>query len=218
MTNLKARQKSVALLLDFKLPIDLKRIQKSKSVVPEMVSTIAFFHFSINLKLTGVSLVPIVVKIVTKKLILSFYLCHATDKAASKRDILNKKSEDVYPHQEMDAMFSGAVQEGLFSLENFAKECANIFQRSCSCAEGLSAQLSLRHHSFHHLSNRKLSALTTVHYFFIKLPDETTAAERIFGNKPKDIFDFVLANVNMSGKPAQKRPQTAGGIPDLATT
>lgn len=196
----------------------LKRIQKAKRVVPEMVSTIAFFHFSINRKLTEVSLSPAVAKIMTEKLIPSFYLCHAADKAktASKRHRLKKKSEEIYPHREMAAMFSGAAQGGLVSLENIAKECANIFQRSSSCVEGRNGQLSLRHHSFHHLSNRKLSALTTVHNFFIKRPDGTTAAERFFDNKPKGLFEFILANVNMPGRPAKKRRRPSGSMPDSA--
>tara|TARA_B100000745_G_C20134809_1_gene388945 strand:+ start:356 stop:1789 length:1434 start_codon:yes stop_codon:yes gene_type:complete len=197
----------------------LKRIQKAKRVLPEMVSTIAFFHFSINRKLKGVSLSPAVTKIVTEKMIPSFYLSHAAEKAktASKRHKLKMKSEEIYPHHEMDAMFSGTTQEGLASLENLAKECANIFQRSSSCVEGRNGQLSLRHHSFHHLSNRKLSALTTVHNFFIKRSDGTTAAERFFGNKPRDLFEFILANVNMPGRPAKKRRQPgAGSMLDLA--
>ncbi len=53
-------------------------------------------------------------------------------------------------------------------------------------------KLSLRHHSLHRLSNRKLSALTAVHNYFIRRPDRTTAAERFFGTKPREMFDFLL--------------------------
>ncbi len=96
-------------------------------------------------------------------------------------------------------------QDELTSLENTAKECANLFQRSSSCVEGRNGQLSLRHHSFHRLSKRKLSALTAVHNFFIKRPDGTSAAERFFDSKPRKMFEFLLGKVNSPGRPAKKR-------------
>lgn len=46
--------------------------------------------------------------------------------------------------------------------------------------EGRNGQLSLHHHGKHHLSERKLSALTAMHNYFIRRPDGTTAAERFF--------------------------------------
>jgi Family of unknown function (DUF6399) len=90
-------------------------------------------------------------------------------------------------------------------IETVAEECASLFQRSSSCVEGRNGQLSLRHHSFHRLSNRKLAALTSVHNFFITRKDGTTAAERFLGSKPKAMFEFLLENNDLPRRPAQKR-------------
>ena len=105
----------------------------------------------------------------------------------------------------MQDTFSGITQEKLTVIQTVAKECASLFQRSSSCVEGRNGQLSLRHHSFHRLSDRKLSALTSVHNFFIKRKDGTTAAERFFDTKPRAMFEFLLEKIDLPGRPAQRR-------------
>jgi len=72
---------------------------------------------------------------------------------------------------------------------------------------GRNGQLSLRHHSLHRISDCKLSALTTVHNFVMKNSDRTTAAERFFGSKPGNLFEFLINKIDLSGRPAQKRFQ-----------
>ncbi|HEY85831.1 MAG TPA: hypothetical protein G4N96_12060 [Chloroflexi bacterium] len=76
----------------------------------------------------------------------------------------------------------------------------DIFQRSSSCVEGRNGLLALLHHSLHRLSNRKLSALTTVHNYFVKRRDGTTAAERFFSSPPKDLFEWLLERVDIPGR------------------
>ena len=66
--------------------------------------------------------------------------------------------------------------------------------------EGRNGQLALRHHGLHRLSDRKLSALTGVHNYFIKRQDKTTAAERLFGTKPRDMFEFLLGKIDLPGR------------------
>jgi hypothetical protein len=90
-------------------------------------------------------------------------------------------------------------------IEGVAEECAQLFQRSSSCVEGRHGQLALRHHSLHRISNRKLAALTTVHNYFVTRSDGSTAAERFFNAKPRDLFEWVLERVDLPGRPAQKR-------------
>ena len=94
-------------------------------------------------------------------------------------------------------------------VERIAIECALLFQRSSSCVEGRNGQLALRHHSWHRLSKRKLSALTTVHNYFIKRPDGTTPAERFFAHKPRELFPWLLERLTLLARPAQKRPRPA---------
>ena len=53
-------------------------------------------------------------------------------------------------------------------VEEFATECADLFQRSSSAVQGRNGQLSLHHHARHRLSGRKLNALTVIHDYLIR--------------------------------------------------
>ena len=81
---------------------------------------------------------------------------------------------------------------------------AETFQRSSSCVEGRNGVLSLNYHRFHRLNERALKALTIVHNFDTKRKDGTTAAERFFGAKHENLFESLVANVRIPGKPKQQ--------------
>jgi len=199
----------------------LKRIKKAKNVVVDMVATIAFFHLTIQRKVKALSLPPAIEMIVFEKLIPAFYLRLASNKAkaADNRHRHQKKSEEILSSLRcMQDPFLGITLEKLTVVETVAEECASLFQRSSSCVEGRNGQLSLRHHSFHCLNDRKLSALTSVHNFFIKRQDGTTAAERFFDTKPRAMFEFLLEKVDLPGRPAQKRRTSKSQKPLLAMT
>lgn len=85
------------------------------------------------------------------------------------------------------------------------KECAEGFQRSSSCVEGRNGMLSLYHHRFHRLNDRGLKALTIVHNFHKRRNQGTTAAERLFGRKHVNLFDSLVMNVRIPGRPNRKK-------------
>jgi hypothetical protein len=85
------------------------------------------------------------------------------------------------------------------------KECAEGFQRSSSCVEGRNGMLSLYHHRFHRLNTRGLKALTIVHNFHKRRNNGTTAAERLFGKKHENLFDSLVMNVRIPGRPNLKK-------------
>ena len=198
-----------------------KRIKKAKNVVVEMMATIIFFHLTIQRKIEALYVPPAIERIMFEKLIPAFYLSLASNKAktADARHRIQKKSEEIFSSLGcMQDPFSGITQEELKLIQTVAKECASLFQRSSSCVEGRNGQLSLWHHSLHRLSNRKLAALTSVHNFFIKRKDGTTAAERFFDSKPRAMFEFLLENMNLIGRPAQKRRALKQKEPHLSMT
>lgn len=186
-----------------------KRIKKAKNVMTtNMVATILFFHLTIQRKVETLSLSPAIESIMFDKLIPAFYLRNASNKAktAADRHCLQTKSKEIlFSLRGKQDSFSSINREELTMIETVAEECASLFQRSSSCVEGRNGQLSLRHHSFHRLSNRKLAALTSVHNFFITRKDGTTSAERFLGSKPKAMFEFLLENNDLPRRPAQKR-------------
>ena len=196
----------------------LKQIQKAKRLVVEMVATIAFVFLGIRARVETLSLASEVEQAVYDNLIPAIYLHLVSQKVgnAAQRHQLQGKSEALLlPLLARDGPFEGLDQEELALIEKVAIDCAQLFQRSSSCVEGRNGLLALFHHSLHRLSNRKLTALTTIHNYFVKRSDGTTAAERFFGSQPKDLFEWLLERVDMPGRPAQKRshPNRKGYLP-----
>jgi hypothetical protein len=187
-----------------------KRIKKAKKVVVDMVATIVFYLLAIRAKVEALSLVPEVEEAVFENLIPSIYLHLVSEKAKSAevREQLRRKSEELLePLRAVNGPFSGLVPHEIGLIEQVSQECACLFQRSSSCVEGRNGQLALRHHSLHRLSDRKLAALTAVHNYYVKRSDGTTAAERFFGAKPRDLFEYLLDRLDLPARPAQKRSQ-----------
>ena len=189
----------------------LKKIRKAKRVVVEMVATIAFFFLTVRAKVEALSLPPAVEQAVYDNLIPAIYLHLVSEKTqdAEQRHALQRRATELLaPLLARDGPLCGLGREEKLLIENVAQECAQLFQRSSSCVEGRNGHLALRHHSLHRISDRKLAALTTVHNYFVKRSDSTTAAERFFSAKPRDLFDWVLERVDLPGRPAQKRSQS----------
>ena len=73
---------------------------------------------------------------------------------------------------------------------------ADVFQRSSSNGEGRNGYLSLRNHQRRGLDHpRKRTGLTAGHNFCLTRHDGTTAAARLFGQKPRCMFTAILASV-----------------------
>jgi hypothetical protein len=186
----------------------LQRIAKAKRVVVKMVATIAFFWHTVKAKVEALDLAPQVERAVYDHLIPGIYLHLVSKKVedAKQRYALQNHSEKLLaPLRTKDGPLRGLAPEELILIEAVAQQCAQLFQRSSSCVEGRNGQLALHHHRLHRIGNRKLTALTTTHNYFVRRADSTTAAERFFAAKPRDLFEWVLDRVDLPGRPAQKR-------------
>ena len=86
-----------------------------------------------------------------------------------------------------------------------ARQCADLFQRSSSCVEGRNGHLSLRHHALHHLTARKLQALTVLHNYAVQREDGSTAAGRFYGTEPRDLFGWLLRRLSLPARPRAAR-------------
>jgi hypothetical protein len=94
-------------------------------------------------------------------------------------------------------------------VKRVARQCAGLFARSSSCVEGRNGRLSLHHHGQTRLSEGRLRALTVLHNYLSRRSDGTTAAERFFGQKPRDLFTWLLERLPELPRPATKRPKKA---------
>ena len=183
-------------------------LQKARRVVPQMVATIAFVHSMIRDKVEALDLTPGVEEAVLGQLIPARYL----EEVLPKTPTAEARSEIRVPlgalkaaADQPNSCLAGLSAEDRTHLDRVALECAQLFQRSSSNVEGRNGVLALRHHSAHRLNPRKLRALTVIHNFWTSRADGTTPAERFFGNKHPDLFEFLLAATPPPKRPAARR-------------
>jgi Family of unknown function (DUF6399) len=94
-------------------------------------------------------------------------------------------------------------------VRRVSHEVVGLFARSSSCVEGRNGRLSLFHHGQTRLSAGRLKALTVIHNYVSERADGTTAAERFFGKKPRDVFGWLLERLPDLPRPAARRPKPA---------
>jgi len=104
---------------------------------------------------------------------------------------------------------SALSKEEKARLQETTRQVAGLFSRSSSCVEGRNGRLSLQHHGHSRVSQRRLEALTVIHNYVAERPDGTTAAQRFFGQKPPDVFGWLLGRLPDLPRPAKKRRDTA---------
>ena len=82
------------------------------------------------------------------------------------------------------------------------------FQRSSSAIEGRNGCLSQIHHCGRGLSTRRLKTHTVIHNFDMKRADGTTPAERLFGTKFPDLFEWLLDEIGELPQPRKARQRS----------
>jgi hypothetical protein len=181
-----------------------KRVEKAHRVVKDMVASIAFFFHMIDMHMENMGISEAERQIMHLYLIPGFYLEQVARKERDpfrKEEISQKSHELLSKISDQNAHFKDYSDDQIMVLKKGAKECADIFQRSSSCVEGRNAQLSLRHHGIHRLSNLHLKSLTTVHNYHTRRRDGTTPAERFFEAKHADLFEWLLNNMSYPARP-----------------
>ena len=188
------------------------RVDKAHRVVKNMVANIAFFYHMINLYLDNYRVSEWEKLLMHEYLIPGFYLQKVAgkEKDAERKAIISRKSQELLAIlTDRDGPLASYCEDDIKRLVKAAEECAHLFQRSSSCVEGRNAQLSLRHHGIHRLSDRHLKAQTIVHNYYVKRRDGTTAAERFFDAKHKNLFEWLLENMDYPARPRKRRANAA---------
>jgi hypothetical protein len=182
-----------------------QRLAKARRVLPGLVAAVAFFW--LRVRAAAEQRYGAASWVWVERLVAGMYLRGVAGKAAKaeRRAALRAVAEQC-----LGEARSGVAEPagGWEEAERWAREWSGWFQRSSSCVEGRNGQLELRHHSLHRLSKRKLEALTALHNYWLKRAG-TTAAERFFGKKPADLFEWLLNRLPPPARPARQRLQAA---------
>ncbi len=148
--------------------------------------------------------------IVREKLLAGHYWSMAAGRArtAQERMRLQELAEKLKKEAWQEGgTLASLPQEKREEVEAVARASAGLFQRSSSCVEGRNGRLSLQHHGHSRVSAGRLKALTVIHNYVVKGADGTTAAERFFGQKHKEVFSWLLERMPDLPRPARKRQQ-----------
>jgi Family of unknown function (DUF6399) len=189
----------------------LERIDKAERVVPKMQATIEVVSGYVHKQVRQLDLTPPVSYALHAHLIPSCYL----ERVAQSRTVhagapLRALAERLRaPLFEPGGVLAGLSEGQQSQLKQQAQELAEVFQRSSSNGEGRNGYLALRNHQLRGLDRpRKRECLTALHNFFLTREDGTTAAERLFGQRPRSMFAAILQSVDLPPAPLSP-PQQA---------
>ncbi len=183
-------------------------VNKARGWVELLVGCVAWFWGVAHKRVEELDLSEQAERQVRECLIAGYYWEAAARKGrdAEERQRLKGLGERLLKEAWADGGALAALgQEQKKEVQRVARECAEVFQRSSSCVEGRNGRLSLFHHGQGKLSDKRLRSLTVVHNYLVKRSDGTTAAQRLFGTKPPDLFDWLLKRMPDLPRPAAKR-------------
>ena len=191
-----------------------QKLEKSRGALESMIAVLIFFFSFLSLTIKSMGLDESSGKLF-ERLVSIEYLRLCLKKAKKKKQKDNIKAtlrrlEEGLANNLLWGQIAEAVQTEWWRK---ALECAQVFQRSSSCVEGRNGQLSLKFHAFRRLNEQTLRVLTVLHNYFIRRADGTTAAERFFEQRPRDLFEWLLDKVELP-RPRSKHRRRAKVIED----
>lgn len=177
-------------------------IEKAARVIPKMTATIDFFYLELGRQLARLSLPAAVVAHAEAVIMPAAYLSRLAARAPTVAD---RKALEAT----RSALLGRADPEVLALLtpyewtrvERVVLTCVDLFVRSTSCVEGRNGRLALWHHHLHRLPDKRLSALTVIHNYWIRRADGSTAAERFFEVPHADLFEWLLDHMELPARP-----------------
>ena len=183
-------------------------VNTSRTWVATLMGCVAWFWCVATARVQELELSDEQERVVREKLLAGEYWAMAAGRArtAEERVRLKTLAEELTKEAwRTGGALSSLSEEAKKEVSKVSRGTAGLFQRSSSCVEGRNGRLSLQHHGHSRVSERRLKALTVIHNYVVKRPDGTTAAERFFGRKHKDVFSWLLERMPDLPRPARKR-------------
>jgi hypothetical protein len=186
-----------------------QKIEKSKGLLGSMIAVLIFFFSFLALTIKSLGLDELH-GILFEKIVAIEYLklCLRKSKKAKQKESIKATIQELEKELESNLLWVALNEALQAEWRSKALDCAQVFQRSSSCVEGRNGQLSLKFHAFRRLNAHTLTVLTVLHNFFIKRADGTTAGERFFKQKPRDLFTWLLDKVELP-RPRKKHRRRA---------
>jgi hypothetical protein len=185
-----------------------ERIAKAKRVLPKMIDLATFFFSHIERCLEPLDLSSEVKDLIRDALVPAFYLQQVAHRGrnAPERDHVLQLGRTLLEQARNSGSAFAALPPALRqNLETLAADCASLFVRATSCTEGRNGQLALMFQGQKRLNGDRLAVLRTLHNYFIRRPDGTTAAERFFEQEHDDLLEWLLDRIDHPVRPRTSR-------------
>ena len=175
--------------------------------LPLLVATIAWFWERARVLVEGLGLAESVEQTIYQQLLPGLYWQSAASRGRDpeqqqqRRQLAERLLAEAWSPASPLRQLSASEQA---AVKRVAARVQGLFCRSSSCVEGRNGQLSLYHHGQGALSVKRLQALTAVHNYVVRRDDGSTAAERFFGSKPRDVFAWLLERLPELPRPVKK--------------
>ena len=185
-------------------------LAKAQTWTRTLVAAVAWFWSLANSKVEGLQLSEAAQRVMHEQLLPGLYWQQAARRGRTAAD---RHKQQELSQRLLEQAWRGDGALGLLEeaarqeVERTGKEIVGVFARSSSCVEGRNGRLSLMHHGQCRLGPARLKALTTLHNYQAEREDGTTAAERFFGKKPREVFTWLLERLPDLPRPAPKRPR-----------
>jgi hypothetical protein len=184
----------------------LASLRKAERCMPEMVEALAHFNAQVEAEIQARDLSREVADVLTSTLVPCALLEERARNtaAAEERGAIRERVDSLLGEAAVRLGFA-VTDEAFLSLLPIAAALAALWQRTTSSIEGRNGTLSQRHHARRGLSEGKLPCATHVHNFFSQRKDGTTAAERFFGRKHRDVARAALEAMGDLKRPRHSR-------------
>jgi hypothetical protein len=187
-------------------------VQQAQPLLVAWVAVLAWFWTEVSERIAELQLDEEGERLLRERLLAGYYWQQAAGRARAPQE--RQRLREMAKRLQEEAWAEGGALARLGEceskeVERVAWQCVGLFARSSSCVEGRNGRLSLHHHGQGRLSAARLKALGVVHNYLSRREDGTTAAERFFGSKPRDLFAWLLERLPDLPRPAPKRPKKA---------
>lgn len=188
-----------------------KRLQKVRNQVKDIASVIDIWWTWVRESLRGDTRHPELTGWLLNGLLPVVYWyrqVQRTSTVALKHlyEAAHKAAQDRVQRHRLTAELS---VEDLAQWTSWAEWIVTKFQRSSSAVEGRNGVLSRMNHAQRSIPLQRLKVLTIIHNFGITRKDGTTAAERLFGEKCPDLFEWIVAQIEDLPLPRERLSSAA---------
>ena len=195
-----------ALASRHQLPARPQAMTKVRKQIPALAAVVDFWWQGVWQDVEPFELTPRWRQWVQECLLPLVYWEHhvAHTRCARRKAKMVQALEAVRTAFDTHAITRGLDRQVLAEWHAWARLRVQVFARASSAVEGRNGSLSQMHHNQRGLPKQRSKVWTVLHTFDCRAADGTTPAARFFGRAFPDLFETMLAHIEVLPRPRQR--------------